>query len=87
MRNSQAVHFTTDQPALQSLLQFPGDSECGANLVLASNRTNEDRELKVKLDMNTLGLAGRHQVRHFDTGHTPAPGEDLQTTATREAEV
>ena len=47
-------------------------------LVIASNRTNANREIKIKLNLAALGLKDKKlTATQWDTGYPPAEGEDI----------
>lgn len=58
---------------LVSFYQKPGQI-----LLIASNRTDKPREIRVKLDLAALGLKGRLKVVDWDTGYKPADGLDIE---------
>ena len=46
-------------------------------LLIASNRKKEIWEIRVKLNLDRLGLKGKLNVVHWDTGYPPAKGDDI----------
>ncbi|MBE7467428.1 MAG: hypothetical protein HS116_28475 [Planctomycetes bacterium] len=82
---SNAEFLKVDGQGSSALVSFY--RKPGAILLLASNRAIDDREFRIKLNRDALGLKGKLQLELFDTGYKPAAGNDLESKASREAEV
>lgn len=51
----------------------------GRILLIVSNRDRKDREIRIRLHREALGLTGTPKVQDRDTGRTPPAGDDILT--------
>ena len=72
-KNSDAVEV--DGQGGDALVSFY--KKDGKLLLIASNRTTQDKDIAITLDLKALGLGPEPKVKHCDTGYTPAEGEDM----------